>query len=149
MLIDLHLRSRHDLLSLASYAISPAEDTLTIEVSMQPAAMPPTVLAVAPAKALRALQRSRPDLDAFAHTVAPAALAAHLRRWPAALAAVAESSQVFADLFAPAVVEEIFSSPVCHPSRNLLPQSAVYHAVAVCCYRMRFVCRFSRHWHVN
>lgn len=110
MLINLHLVSRHDLLSLASYAITPAEDHIVIEVVMHAASMPQTVLAVAPAKQARTLQRSCKDLETFAAPVSPAS--AGLKKWPAELQVLAESAQVFADLFPAAITEEVFSSQV-------------------------------------
>eukprot|EP00892_Ulva_mutabilis_P011576 jgi/Ulvmu1/8791/UM048_0046.1 len=110
MLINVRLRSRHDLLALASYAINPCEDHLVIEVSMHAACMPPTVLAVAPAKQLRTLQKDCRDLDTYAATVNPAT--AGLRKWPELLHVLAESSAVFADLFPPEVTEPLFTSPL-------------------------------------
>lgn len=110
MLINLHLMSRHDLLALTSYAITPSEDHIIIEVSMHAASMPPTVLAVAPSKQLRTLQKDCRDIDTYAHPVNPTA--AGLKKWPDLLQVSAESAAVFADLFPSAVTDTVFSTPV-------------------------------------
>lgn len=71
LVVSLDLLPRQDLLSWVLSAISGDEDTVTVEVFMDPSAVDPFVLAAAPRRDRRRIQKEARDLMAFASVVDP------------------------------------------------------------------------------
>lgn len=71
LVVSLDLLPRQDLLSWVLAAVSGDEDTITVEVFMDPSAVDPFVLAAAPRRDRRRIQKEARDLMAFASVVDP------------------------------------------------------------------------------
>ena len=71
LVVSLDLLPRQDLLSWVLAALSGDEDTITVEVFMDPSAVDPFVLAAAPRRDRRRIQKEARDLMAFASVVDP------------------------------------------------------------------------------
>jgi len=65
LLAEVQLMPRQDLLSMLWCVIFPSEDTITIDVFMHEASMPPLVVVVATPKVAKALQRDAADVQRF------------------------------------------------------------------------------------
>ncbi|XP_068716118.1 PAT complex subunit CCDC47-like [Montipora foliosa] len=65
MLVEIKLQKRHDLVSVMSYLLRPAKDTVTVTVHMTEEEMDNFVFAVLPKKTATKMQKELPDLTFF------------------------------------------------------------------------------------
>ncbi|GMH43269.1 hypothetical protein BSKO_11191 [Bryopsis sp. KO-2023] len=100
LMATLDLRARQDLLSMLTYMVLPREDTLEVEVYMNPTSMPAMVLACATHKLGRSLLKDNEDLKTFCKQIPVKQIA----DWPKdRLVVHTESSEVFYDVFSPEI----------------------------------------------
>ncbi|KAG1663828.1 hypothetical protein FOA52_013393 [Chlamydomonas sp. UWO 241] len=109
MLAELSLVPRQDLASLLWCMATPWEDTLTIEVYMAEAAMPPIVLAVATPKAAKRLQE-RSDVSRYTKRISTGKEMPAFSQSAGNLCVLAEHSGVVADLLGDEKTQSLLSS---------------------------------------
>ncbi|KAK3264747.1 hypothetical protein CYMTET_26528, partial [Cymbomonas tetramitiformis] len=104
----LALRKRQDLYSYLWYLVSPEDDKLTIDVTMNPENMEKMVFLVAPTKTARAMVKEKKDLEHLATTFdSPVG---SNRRWPMyKFAVLGETWDLANDLMPETVVDSLLS----------------------------------------
>ncbi|KAL2634188.1 hypothetical protein R1flu_005667 [Riccia fluitans] len=104
LLATMDFRSRHDMITLLWYLVSPRKDEMTIDVHMNEDAMDSVIFAVARRKNAKTLLKERADLQQFASIVNVTN-----RKWLSEeLTAISESREVAFDLMTDALLEQVF-----------------------------------------
>jgi Protein of unknown function (DUF1682) len=143
LMATLNLAARHDLMYSMYNLVDTKDDTVTVEVYMNPKTMPQTVLAVGLPNIVQHLSSSYSDLLKYAKLLKPES--AGVKEWPVALVAVAESPAVFAGLFNKQIMDLAFSPQA---RASLLPLTCQGPTVA-CCHYFVDVARVSTTWQYN
>ncbi|BBN05281.1 PAT complex subunit CCDC47 [Marchantia polymorpha subsp. ruderalis] len=104
LLATMDFQSRHDLIALIWYMISPRKDEMTVDVFMNEDSMDSLVFAVARRKNAKTMHKERADLLQYASIINVTN-----RKWLSEeLTAISESREVATDLMTDALLEQVF-----------------------------------------